>query len=628
MATTDYLRFSANSIKQLIKNKLNEDGTFSDQAFEDSNLSTMIDLFSYMFSVLMFYLNTSATESIFTDAQLYENINRIVKMLGYNPIGFIPSTVPTIVSLKTSQSFSSSGQKTIPKYSTYTTNLVDSNGNPIRYTFIKDFVINAKTTNSIETDSNPILYNGTWKLYDTVFTSTGVPFETFTLDNLNLEVGDENRIYISHKHIDVIVEHADGTFSQWNSSTNLYNSSAKDENFELRLNENYKYTLKFGDNINGKKLTEEDKIYVIYLKTNGPDGKIGSNVIDGTANLEVRIDGLTELFIKDNILEVNGDGQDYITFGIGTVGYDTPVSSTELRKIKLVNNVASSLIAEIEGVDEIRENASNWFRMGSRLITNQDFRQYILATYSTDVYDVKIMNNWEYMTSFQKWLQDYGKLSVDIRFFDYAFSDSCDFNNIYIWLKGYNKTDPLSVDRKREIEVDVNRLKCLTSEVSFFDPLLVNLTPWLGGNYNIFNWDPNNENKIELIRDRNTFITVERIKQRALNVIRNFFSLENNKLGQSININNLYSSLMAIDGVKEVRTSYLPNGAPSSQTQYFDGLSFGIWTPHILKGADIQKISGSYKIKDFQFPNLLDSNALGNRVSVIADSFSIPEVEY
>lgn len=625
MASTDYLRFNANSIKSLIKQKLLDEGTFTDQAFEDSNLSVIIDIFSYTFSVLMFYLNMGASEAIFTDTQLYENINRLVKMLGYNPIGVIPSTAAVTLSMKDNKSITPAGEKTIPKYTTYTTSIVDSSGFPVRYTFVDDFVVNVQSDNVVDVDYNPVLYNGTWKAYDKIFVAAGIPSETFTLENLKLSGSD--KIYVSHNNVDVFVQTQNGTFYRYTTVTNLYNSTSKDTHVELRLNEKYQYTLKFGDNINGVRLTEGSKVFVVYLQTNGNEGQIGKNVIDGNADIEVRVDGFSEDFIKRYMLDVNGDGADYLYFGSTTVGYDYPPAETNLENLKLINEEASSLTKGFETVDEIRENAPNWFRMGSRLITEQDFKQYILATYATDIYDVKVMNNWEYMTTFQKWLDDYDKLTAELKFYDYAYTDSCDFNSIHIWLKSFN-TDPISTEKKRQIERNVNKLKCLTSEVTFFDPLLVMVTPWLGGSYSVFNWDTGFENKIELVRDKNTFVTVERIKQRAINVVKDFFSFTNNKLGQTLNINNLYNSLSAIDGVKQVRTTYLPSGSSVSQTQYFDGLSFGIWTPHLLRGADITKISGNYKLKDFQFPILLDENIISDRIQVLADNFNINNIEY
>ena len=62
---TDFLRFSAYSIKDLIVRKLSEDTEFSDQNFPASNLNILIDLVSYMYQVLMYNLNSAAAESMF-----------------------------------------------------------------------------------------------------------------------------------------------------------------------------------------------------------------------------------------------------------------------------------------------------------------------------------------------------------------------------------------------------------------------------------------------------------------------------------------------------------------------------------------------------------------------------------
>ena len=88
---TDYLKFNAYSIKDLIVRKLSEDTKFTDQVYEGSNLNILIDMVSYMYQCLMFNLNNAAAESMFSDTQIYENINRLCKFIGYNPKGMITS---------------------------------------------------------------------------------------------------------------------------------------------------------------------------------------------------------------------------------------------------------------------------------------------------------------------------------------------------------------------------------------------------------------------------------------------------------------------------------------------------------------------------------------------------------
>ncbi len=88
---TQFLHFNAYSIKEMIVRKLTEDTDFTDQIYEGSNLNILIDLVAYMYQCLMYNLNNAAAESMFADTRLYENMRRLVKFIGYNPKGIIPS---------------------------------------------------------------------------------------------------------------------------------------------------------------------------------------------------------------------------------------------------------------------------------------------------------------------------------------------------------------------------------------------------------------------------------------------------------------------------------------------------------------------------------------------------------
>ena len=76
-----YATFDATSLKQLIKERLNEGGIFTDQVYEGSNISAIIDIISYSYHTLLFYLNQTSSESMFNQATLYENMNRIVNII-------------------------------------------------------------------------------------------------------------------------------------------------------------------------------------------------------------------------------------------------------------------------------------------------------------------------------------------------------------------------------------------------------------------------------------------------------------------------------------------------------------------------------------------------------------------
>jgi hypothetical protein len=86
--------FDATTLKDFIIQRLNENEKFTDQNYEGSNLAAIIDIIAYSYHVLLFYLNNTASEVDFNQATLYENMNRIVKLIGYKPTGQQTSVVP------------------------------------------------------------------------------------------------------------------------------------------------------------------------------------------------------------------------------------------------------------------------------------------------------------------------------------------------------------------------------------------------------------------------------------------------------------------------------------------------------------------------------------------------------
>ena len=108
-----YLAFDPLTMKTLIKERLNKSGIFTEQIIEGSYLAQLIDIFAYTFHTLIYYMNQTAAEGSFTDTEAFENINRIVKALGYRPIG----SQTSVVMFKARYEGQSTDTIIIPKYS-------------------------------------------------------------------------------------------------------------------------------------------------------------------------------------------------------------------------------------------------------------------------------------------------------------------------------------------------------------------------------------------------------------------------------------------------------------------------------------------------------------------------------
>lgn len=181
---TDFLRFSAWSLKNLITQKLSEDSKFTDQIYEGSNLAILIDLVSYMYQCLVYQLNNAAAESMFSDTRIFSNINRLVNLIGYNPKGCTPSSFQAVV-YKTDQTEGGTLRgRTIPQFSALDTGKSDGNGRKIYFSTYE--------TKTFDSDEQGYigLYNGMWHLYPTIFSASGIEREKFVLDGIASDSSD------------------------------------------------------------------------------------------------------------------------------------------------------------------------------------------------------------------------------------------------------------------------------------------------------------------------------------------------------------------------------------------------------------------------------------------------------
>ena len=132
---TDFLKYDASSIQELLRRKLLESGLYTDQIYPGSDTRILIDLFAWTFDVLTYILNSNAADTLFEDTEVYENLNKIVKLLSYSPKSFITSNCEFSISCNLDDN---NGETycTIPRFSYIDTGKHDSKGNPIKYSFV------------------------------------------------------------------------------------------------------------------------------------------------------------------------------------------------------------------------------------------------------------------------------------------------------------------------------------------------------------------------------------------------------------------------------------------------------------------------------------------------------------
>ena len=615
----EYLAFDATSIRKRIEQRLSENSDYTDYIYPGSDLSIFIDIVAQSYQVLQLYLNQAGSEAIASDARLYENINRIVKFLDYHPNGYSSSVVDVSVS-GVPQELNNS---ILPAYSTITLSNSDKQGNPITFSTVDYYYVYDDNTIKTSNLENKItLYNGKWTIYDTPMVAEGIPYETFLLKDLFSD--SESKNYTAWPFIHAFVKRGENWMIFKPTTNALFiNKESKrvyssDEHiFELRLNEYKQAELKFGDGIYAQKLEKDDIVYIAYLKSNGPDGKIPSKAIHNKSFV-TNITGFDDSVLKE-ILDIENPNI------INAHDLGIPIS------IVATNSESSSDPMTEESVEQIREFAPKAFRAGGTIETAEDYDYFIRSNYYKDIIDLKIMNNWDYLKEFLRWLYVKGLelynfgghfLDNSLRYkYGYIYADSCDFNNVYCWIK---MKSGFSVP-KQEILKNVQMIKPLTSELVFLDPVIVDFVPCAYDNYyDIANWDPNNENYIEIELTSTTVESPQRIRNKVNNIIIDYFSEKNQKIGSLINIDKLHNDILTLEGVSRIRTIF--NGDDNIIS--VNGLSFAKWSSNIMKGEDRKLVSGTTQLEKFMFPKLLESS-LVDRIKVITESaYHGNEVEY
>jgi hypothetical protein len=597
LSFNSYAAFDATSLKTLMQQRLTDGGVFTDQIFEGSNFNSLLDVIAYSYHVLLFYLNRTSNESNFSSAQLYENVNKIVKLLNYNPIGVQTS----IASFTTTASENlPQGIYTIPKYAYF-------NLNDINYSFVEDITF-VKSTSGIEIledlSDNSLLYQGSFVEYP-IYISTGEEFEEVTIVSVN---SDNENDFIDHNFIQVYVRSDGGSWKEYKKVDSLYLENPLSESYEIRLNENQRYTIKFGNGITGKKLNRGDFVSIYFLKSDGVSGEVGPNTLDGN-----------RLFIYESPLYSE------IMRNIRPTGIKI-LNLQEAIELNFTNTLPSSKFSFQENSESIKNNARNTYKTQYRLVNASDFENYIKRNFSNLIQDVKVVNNTDYLENHLGYYNEIGlsqpNLDSRILFNQINFSNSCNFNNVYIYCipkvpqkRDSNVNNFLSIGLKNKIKDSLDGIKLLTSETVFQDPVYISVGLGIASSDEISNRklypEIINETKLVVKKKKQSFANNSSILENILQVFSSFFN--DQKLGKKIDIEFINSALFGINGIDSFSTERVVNNQKIS----VNGLSMMLYNPvYFAPKEDIQIITQSIILPFFKAPYFSNFDTLKNNIII------------
>lgn len=589
-----YVTFDATTLKDYIIGRLNQNEKFTDQNYEGSNLAAVIDIIAYSYHVLLFYLNQTASEVSFNQATLYENMNKIVGLIGYKPTGKQTSLVPVNV---VASAGLTQGNYTIKRNSFF---LIDG----IQYTTLQDYSFD-KNTSIVETieylNENMILYQGAIVEYPS-YTAGGEEFEVLSIVDTNI-VDTTDTKFIADNTISVYVkEKTTGTYYQYTEVDSLYLNTATDRVYEKRLNEQGIFEIKFGNGVFGKMLSQGDEVAVYYIKSDNQKGVISKNALNGNKLFNYNTTRFNQIF--NDVFTLT----DQTTF----------ITPTNNALLTFNNPVNSSTITTEETVDQIRANAPKIFSSQLRLVSTKDYESYITKSLPGIINSVYVVDNSMYLNSYIQYFYD---ICVDpnksnrVIINQVNFADSCDFNDVNVFCvpkftitQDSSYPDFLSTSFKNLI-VDLTRdRKMIGSEVVPRDPIYMAYA--LGFGNGDATLPVKDQTKLVIVRESNNKINKDIIKTRVKNLITDFFAPEYNTLGQEINISNLTSSILSLEGVKSVKTQNAAQGIS------FTGVSFISWNP-VYPDSDVSFVNQTTTLPFFKFPYLYNPLSIANSIEVI-----------
>jgi hypothetical protein len=589
-----YVSFDGTSLRDIIVDRLNKGKVFTDQNYEGSNLAAIIDVISYTFSNLLFYLNKTSTESLFSESQIYENMNRIVKLLNYKPLGPQAQTVP----IRIIANGLSKGNYIIPRYSYVTVGATS-------YSFNEDVSIskNIDITQENISDIND-KYSISQGLYEEypLYIAAGI-------DNEKIYLAVDDQVFVDYFNIHVYVkEYNTNTWQRWTKVAENFLHETSDTVYEVRYNENKRYEITFGDNINGKKLENGDEVAIYYLRTNPNLQSLGIGALNGSF--------LTTYNSLQFVSILNDTDIDFGNY----------LNTNTISTISLTNEYPSTEYSAEETVEDIRKNAPKNFRTQYRLITLSDYEIFVKTNFSNFLADIKILTNEEYLRQHIKYLYNLGlnypQEDTKILFNQIKFATSCNFNNLYLYVVPNNNNQEYLTPAQKEIILDsINQAKTVTSQIVPIDPVYMYVDFYLKHPTLDVSVNDIAETKLLIIKNENTKRSSSAISLDIKNIFDTYFSRQKSKLGQLIDIYQITNDILNIEGVDNVQTKR------SDANIITEGISFLIWNPTYFD-KDLNVYSQNIIMDNFKYPIFNNLENILDRIEIVEKNNQIKLADF
>ena len=325
MAFGQYVNLDFDQIKTSIKDYLKSNTNFTDYDFEGSNLSVIIDALAYNTYITSYNTNMASNECFLDSSTLRENVVALARNIGYVPRSRRSSRARI--------SFNISGISETVTATLRSGIICNGAASNTNYIFSIPEDITVPVSDGVAIFENVEIFEGT--LVNQNFTVNTSQFnQRFILTNsfvdtstirVKVKPSESSTASVTYQQIDNIV----GVTSTSNS-------------YLLQEIEDERYELIFGDNVIGKKLSNNNYITVSYIITGGKDGN-----------------GASEFSLVGNIVDQDGATIDASNFSLVTT------------------NETSRDGDEIESISSIKYYAPRVYSSQYRAVTSSDYESVL-----------------------------------------------------------------------------------------------------------------------------------------------------------------------------------------------------------------------------------------------------------
>ena len=255
MAFGQYVNLDFDQIKTSIRDYLRANTNFTDYDFEGSNLSIIIDALAYNTYTTAYNTNMAANECFLDSATLRENVVALARNIGYVP--------RSRRSARAKISFTVDG---LVETSTLTINagiVCNGAGDNTNYIFCIPEDITVPVTNGVAEFNNVEIYEGVY-ISQNFTVDTSLFNQRYILDNS----------FIDTSTIKVKVKPSSTSTSSvtYQQIDNIVGVTSTSNSYLLQEIEDERYELIFGDNVIGRKLSNNNYVTVSYIVTDGKEG--------------------------------------------------------------------------------------------------------------------------------------------------------------------------------------------------------------------------------------------------------------------------------------------------------------------------------------------------------------------